>query len=134
VTELGVGVGGGSALFLVLAGGRLPRRLLRVPRRELALLWLWLVGRAAGEEVVWRWLILAALAIAVGTGTALLLSAIGFAAWHAPLLGRRCAVHLATGAAFGAAYLLAGLGAAALAHATYNVLVDWAVHSERIGS
>jgi membrane protease YdiL (CAAX protease family) len=131
VTELGVGVGGGSALFLVLAGGRLPRGSVQVPCGALALRWLWLVGRAAGEELVWRWLILAALAVAVGTSAALLLSAIGFAAWHAPLLGRRCAVHLATGAGFGGAYLLAGLGAAALAHATYNVLVDWAVHSER---
>jgi membrane protease YdiL (CAAX protease family) len=131
VTELGVGVGTGSALFLVLACGQLPNGPLRVPRGALALRWLWLLGRAAGEELVWRRLILAALALAVGTGAALLLSAIGFAAWHGRLLGRRCAVHLATGAGFGGAYLLAGLGGAALAHATYNVLVDYAVQSER---
>jgi membrane protease YdiL (CAAX protease family) len=131
VTELAVGVGGGSALFLVLAGGRVPSRLPRVAPRALALRWLWLAGRAAGEELVWRWLVFSALAVALGVVAALIVSSIGFGAWHGPLPERRSAVHVVTGAGFGGAFLLAGLGGAVVAHATYNMLVDWAVQSER---
>jgi membrane protease YdiL (CAAX protease family) len=131
VTELGVGLGSGWALFFVLAGGRLPSRLPRAPSGALTLRWLWLATRASGDELIWRGLVLAGLAVALGTAAALVLSAVGFAVWHAPLLGRRCALHAITGAGFGGAFLLAGLGGAALAHGTYNVLVDWAVQARR---
>ena len=131
MTEVAVGVGGGSALFLVLAGGRIPTRIPQVAPRALALRWLWLAGRAAGEELVWRWLVFSALAVALGVVGALIVSSIGFGAWHAPLLERRAAVHVVTGAGFGGAVLLAGLSGAVVAHATYNVLVDLAVQSER---
>jgi membrane protease YdiL (CAAX protease family) len=81
--------------------------------------------------VVWRGIVLGLLAVAVGPLTALAVSTAGFAAWHWRVQGRGCSVHLLTGAVFGAACLLGGLAAAILAHGVYNVLVDWAVLSER---
>jgi len=121
----------GAALFVALAGGRLPRAGVPAPRRAFLLRWLALGGHAALEEFVWRGLVLWALAFALGPVWALLLSSGAFAAWHAPRLGRRCAVHAVTGAGFGVSFLVGGLLAAVLAHCTYNVLVDWAVHARR---
>jgi membrane protease YdiL (CAAX protease family) len=121
----------GVALFLALAGGRLPHARPRARLRALTARWLSLGVLAALEEVVWRGLVLSGLALALGSVTALALSSAGFAAWHAPDLGRRCAVHALTGLGFGGAFLVGGLSAAISAHATYNVLVDWAVHAER---
>lgn len=121
----------GAALFVALTGGRWPRRGIAARPGAIALRWLGLGLMAALEELVWRGLVLAGLALAVGPVTALLLSAGGFAVWHAPALGGRCAVHVVTGVGFGIAFLLGGLPAAVLAHGTYNVLVDWAVHAER---
>jgi membrane protease YdiL (CAAX protease family) len=120
----------GAALFVALAGGKVPRRRIAGRPRAVALRWLGLVGMASLEELVWRGLVLAGLALAVGPLAALLASAGGFAVWHAPSLGRRCVVHVITGLGFGSAFLLGGLPAAALAHGTYNLLVDWAVHAE----
>lgn len=121
----------GAALFVALAGGRLPRARLPASTRAVALRWLWLGTLAALEELAWRGLVLAGLALALGIPVALLLSSVGFAVWHAQALGLRCAVHLITGVGFGTAFLVGGLGAAMLAHGTYNVLVDWGVHAER---
>jgi membrane protease YdiL (CAAX protease family) len=121
----------GAALFVALAGGRLPRAGVPAPRRAFFLRWLGLGGQSALEEVVWRGLVLSALALALGPVWALLLSSAAFAAWHAPCLGRRCMIHAVTGGGFGLAFLAGGLLAAVLAHCTYNVLVDWAVHARR---
>jgi membrane protease YdiL (CAAX protease family) len=124
----------GVALFLALTGGRLPHARPCARPRALTLRWLTLGVLAAFEEVVWRGLALSGLALALGTAAALALSSAGFAIWHAAELGRRCAIHLVTGLGFGGAFLVGGLGAAIVAHATYNVLVDWAVHAERTRS
>jgi membrane protease YdiL (CAAX protease family) len=97
----------------------------------LALRWLGIALLASFEEVVWRGLILGDLALARGSLFALIASSAGFAAWHASTLGRRSIIHLVTGLGFGGVFLLGGLGAAMLAHATYNLLVDWGVLGER---
>jgi membrane protease YdiL (CAAX protease family) len=133
MAELGLASGPacGAALFVALAGGRIPRTRPAGRPRVLLLRWLWLGAAAAFEEVVWRGLILAGLALALGTAAALIVSSAGFAAWHVPALGRRSAVHAVTGLGFGTVSLVAGLGAAMLAHGTYNVLVDWGVHAGR---
>ena len=124
----------GVALFLVLIGGRLPHARLRARPPALTLRWLSLGVLAALEETVWRGLILSGLTLALGTAVALAVSSAGFAIWHAPELGRRCAVHVVTGLGFGGAFLVGGLPAAIAAHTTYNALVDWAVHAERARS
>jgi membrane protease YdiL (CAAX protease family) len=121
----------GATLFFVLAGGRLPRARRTALSRAFVLRWLWLGVLAGLEELVWRELALTWLASALGSVAALLVASVGFALWHRPALGRRCAVHFVTGLGFGAAFLVGGLAAATLAHAIYNVLVDWAVHAER---
>ena len=121
----------GVTLFLTLSGGRFPRARPRARPRVLTVRWLSLGVLAALEEVVWRGLVLSGLALALGSPAAIALSSAGFAAWHAPDLCRRSAVHALTGLGFGGAFLVGGLGAAIGAHATYNVLVDWAVHAER---
>jgi len=121
----------GAALFVALAGCRLPLARPATPVRALGLRWLWLGGRAGLEELVWRGLVLAGLAVAVGTVPALFVSSAGFALWHRRALGCRCAIHLVTGLVFGATFVAGGLAAAMLAHGVYNVLVDWAVHADR---
>jgi membrane protease YdiL (CAAX protease family) len=131
VPRLAVGPLVGATIFMLLAGGRLPSRGPRLPRRALTLRWLGLGAEAGLEEVVWRGLVLGGLLAALGPGAALVLSSVGFALWHRPALGRRCGVHLITGAGFGMAFFAGGLMAAVLAHGVYNVLVDWAVHAER---
>jgi membrane protease YdiL (CAAX protease family) len=133
MSELDVASGSlcGAALFVTLAGGRVPLSRPAGSSRALALRWVWLGGRAGLEELVWRGLVLAGLAVAIGAVPALLVSSAGFALWHRRSLGRRCAVHVLTGLMFGATFLVAGLGAATLAHGVYNVLVDWAVHADR---
>jgi membrane protease YdiL (CAAX protease family) len=119
----------GAGLFLVLAGGlpRLPRR----PPRIVAGRAGYLLAAAVFEELIWRGLALGMLLNATGPPAALVLTSIGFALWHRRALGRRSAVHVATGAGFGVAFLVGGLVAAILAHAVYNVLVDISVQAER---
>jgi membrane protease YdiL (CAAX protease family) len=121
----------GAASFFVLSGGRFPLVLPRPLGRAMAVRWLALGATAALEEVVWRAVVLGGLLIFVGPWPALAVSSAAFAIWHWPTLHRRCTVHLVTGAAFGGAFLVGGLLAAILAHALYNLLVDWAVHAER---
>jgi membrane protease YdiL (CAAX protease family) len=131
--ELALGAGPvcGATLFVALAGGRLPRARPAGRPRSLAIRWVWIGSLAALEELLWRGLALASLARTLGPIAALLLTSVGFAFWHRRSLGRRCAVHVVTGAGFGAAFLVGGLVSAMLAHAIYNVLVDWAVQVER---
>ncbi len=126
-----VGPLSGAAVFLLLAGGRIPRARPRLLGRALAVRWASLGATAGLEEVVWRGVVLGGLLAATGAVAGLALSSAGFAAWHWRSLGRRCGVHLVTGAGFGSAFLAGGLAAAILAHGVYNVLVDWAVHAER---
>jgi membrane protease YdiL (CAAX protease family) len=131
LSRAAVGPVAGAATFLVLSGGRFPIALPRPLGRALAVRWLALGASAALEEVVWRAVVLGGLLILVGPWPALAISSTAFAVWHWPSLHRRCLVHVVTGAAFGGAFLVAGLSAAILAHALYNLLVDWAVHAER---
>jgi len=121
----------GASTFLLLTAGRLPRALPQPLGRAMTLRWLTLGTTSALEEVFWRGAVLGGLRLLVGPGLALAASSAGFAIWHWPCLRWRCAVHLVTGAAFGAAFLVGGLFSAAIAHALYNLLVDWAVHAER---
>src|SRR5262245_48004506 len=116
MAELGVASGPlcGAALFVALAGGRVPRARPFARPCVLALRWLWIGLLAALEELVWRGLVLAGLALALGSGAALVVSSVGFAAWHAPTLGRRCAVHVITGLGFGTTFIVGGLVAALL--------------------
>jgi membrane protease YdiL (CAAX protease family) len=131
VPRLALGPVVGVAVFFLLAGGRLP-----CPRRGVfglpqTLRWLRLGVEAGLEERIWRGLVFGGLLVAIGPVAALAVSSAGFALWHQPALGRRCAVHVVTGTGFGAAFLAGGLSAAILAHGVYNALVDWAVHGER---
>ena len=81
------------------------------------------------EELVWRGVALVALALSLSV--AALSSTPAFAVWHWPRSAAGARVHVVTGLGFGGAFLVGGLVAAILAHAIYNVLVDWAVHGER---
>lgn len=119
----------GAALFVLLAGDR-PR----LPRRPVVVVFaraVYLFTAAAFEELLWRGLALAVIASRVGPLAALALTSLAFALWHRRSLGRRRAVHVATGLGFGTAFLWGGLAAAILAHAAYNVLVDLSVQAER---
>ncbi len=120
----------GAALFVALAGGRI-RRPRAGPVHVLLVRLLGFGASAALEELVWRALVLGSLVAAIGPAEGLAVSSIGFALWHRPALGSRCAVHLVTGVGFGAAFLIGGIAAAVLAHWSYNVLVDMAVVAER---
>ncbi|MBA2332611.1 MAG: CPBP family intramembrane metalloprotease [Actinobacteria bacterium] len=117
--SLGFGVGCGTALFIALAGQTPPLPHLSDPGRTL--MRLGLIGAlAAAEEIIWRWLVLGALATATAPVVALAASTIGFAATHRH--GRKS--HLVTGATFGLVYLATGrLVACIAAHATYNIVL-----------
>jgi membrane protease YdiL (CAAX protease family) len=121
----------GAATFLLLSGGSLPRTRPRPLQRAMAVRWFVLAATAGLEEVVWRGIVMAGLMVLFGPWVALVISSVAFAIWHWPSLRGRCAVHLITGSAFGGAFLGGGIVAAMLAHALYNLLVDWAVHAER---
>ena len=127
----GLGVLSGAAPFLLLAGGRVPLALPRPLGWATVVRWLNLGALAGFEEIVWRAVVLGGLLILVGPWAALSVSSAGFAAWHWPTLRSRCVIHVITGVAFGAAFLAAGLVAATIGHALYNVLVDWVVNVER---
>jgi membrane protease YdiL (CAAX protease family) len=131
-SRLALGPITGVGAFLLLAGGRLPFSLPRPLGRAMVVRWLVLGATAGLEEVVWRGIVLGGLLILVGPWPALAVSSAGFAVWHWPSLRGRCAVHIVTGTAFGCAFLAGGLVAAMLGHALYNLLVDWAVHAERV--
>jgi membrane protease YdiL (CAAX protease family) len=131
LSRVAIGPVVGAGAFLLLAGGRFPVSFPRPFGRPMVVRWFALGAMACLEEAVWRGIVLGGLLSLVGSWPALAASSAGFAAWHLPSLGGRCAVHLVTGVAFGCAFLMGGLFAAMLAHALYNLLVDWAVHAER---
>jgi membrane protease YdiL (CAAX protease family) len=122
----------GVAVFVTLAGGRFPLALPRPLGRAILVRWLMLAVLAGLEEVIWRGVVLGGLEPVVGPIPALGISSLGFAAWHWPSLGPRSAVHMVTGGAFGGVFLVGGIAAATIAHTLYNLLVDWAVHAERV--
>jgi membrane protease YdiL (CAAX protease family) len=131
-----VGAVTAAALFRVL-GSKWPAHA-AVPRQRLPLLAAKsgvLVAKSAGEEVLWRGLVLGGLAGVVGLAPAFAASTGGFALAHARPLGRRgITVHLATGAAFAGVCVAVSLAAAVTAHCAYNVLVALAVERERHGA
>lgn len=87
-----------------------------------------IVGWATVEEIVWRWLLLGGLALAVPAAAAFVATIVAFAWAHAH--GRRG--HLLTGATFGGVYLLTGtLLAPVLAHVVYNLLVAGSLRTTR---
>jgi ABC-2 type transport system ATP-binding protein len=85
---------------------------------------------SAAEEVLWRWLVLGGLAPVVGLAPAFLVATVGFALTHGTRRRDVVAVHLATGAVFGAVYVGTGrIEVAILAHALYNWLVVVAIEA-----
>ncbi len=118
-------------LFAALGRSRMPFRSARWRAPALVARGGFFAVRSASEEVLWRWFVLGSLAPVLGAGGALVATTGGFAVAHVGAQGRRgAAVHLATGAVFGAVFLLTGsLLAAIAAHASYNLLVLLAVES-----
>jgi ABC-2 type transport system ATP-binding protein len=129
VVELGylapvVGIVSGGCAFALLAHRTIPLFALVRVRRRLVARSLVLTLKSAQEEAIWRGVLLGLLAAFLGRYVGLLLSTLAFAAAHAFALGRRSAVHVLTGAIFGATYVVTGsLTAAIGSHVTYNVLV-----------
>jgi len=132
LSHVALGLITGVGVFVVLAGARFPAALPRPLGRAMLVRWLMLATLAGLEEVGWRGVVLGALQPLVGPVAALGISSLAFAIWHWPSLGARCVVHVVTGGAFGGAFLAGGIAAASVAHALYNLLVDSAVHAERI--
>jgi len=118
-----IGPAVGAPLFLGLAGVPRSRRFHAptIPRAA------WLAASAAFEELAWRAVALAALAVWLSVWAALIVTSAGFAAAHWARLGRRARVHVLTGAGFGTAFVCSGLVAAIAAHWVYNLLVDLSV-------
>jgi membrane protease YdiL (CAAX protease family) len=129
--QLAVGVAAGAALFLV-AVRRVPRLGFRRVPWALGLARCGLLAvLAADEEILWRRVALGEL-LRSGAVAALAASTVAFALAHRA----RPALHLLTGATFGAVYLATGaLVASVSAHWSYNVLVASAVRlSEQDGA
>jgi ABC-2 type transport system ATP-binding protein len=121
----------GGVLFAVLAG-QAPWRA-RPPLRRAGSLCAkaaYTTVTSAGEEVLWRWLVLGGLAPFVGLAPAFVAATVGFALTHGTRRRDVVAVHLATGAVFGVVYVVTGrIEAAILAHALYNCLVFVAIEA-----
>jgi ABC-2 type transport system ATP-binding protein len=120
-----MGILSGGSAFALLAWRTIPVfALVGVSGRRLVARSLVLTLKSAQEEAIWRGVLLGLLAVALGRCAGLVLSTVAFATAHVFALGRRAAVHLVTGAIFGATYVVTGsLAAAVASHATYNVLV-----------
>lgn len=114
-----VALGAGAAAGIVLFGA-VARRAPRLrPSRRLALRHCYLGICAAGEELVWRRVVLGEL-LALGLFGAVGVSTAAFALAHR----RSRALHLATGGVFGGVYAATGVLAASIAaHWAYNALV-----------
>lgn len=83
-----------------------------------------LVARAAIEEVIWRLAVTGVASARAGWLVGLATGSAGFAFAHAPAGRSAVARHSVTGAAFGTLYLATGrLAGAVAAHASYNLLV-----------
>ncbi len=133
VSALALGALCGSLLYAVLARRVHPPPLTRpAVVRRLSMLAPRLAFGAAGEELLWRYVLWGVLQTAVGLAASFVATTFGFAAAHARFGLRTVTVHLVTGSAFAATYVATGrLAAAIAAHLTYNVLVvaasvDWA--------
>jgi membrane protease YdiL (CAAX protease family) len=124
IVAVPVGVSVAVCLFAVLAR-QLPVR----PRARALARGAVIVPSACVEEFIWRLAALGGLRPLLGPVAALSLSSLGFALMHWRQAGAQSLrVHLVTGGAFGAAFLLTGtLAAAIVAHASYNLLVAAAV-------
>jgi ABC-2 type transport system ATP-binding protein len=127
----GVSVGAACLLFTLLAR-ELPGR--RIPSRRrvrfFAVKGTYLTLTSGVEEVFWRWLVLGGLAPLVGVGPAFVASTAGFALAHGVKRRDVTAVHLLTGAVFGAVFVGTGrIEAAVATHALYNLLVLAALES-----
>ena len=131
VTALVMGSSVGLSAVLLLVGRRLHlSALTSLPWRRALARAVVLSVRSAYEEVAWRGLVLGLLA-PLGLPIALLASSVLFSAAHVHRLGRRAAVHLGTGLAFGGVYVCSGsLLAAIAAHATYNIVLGLALLAE----
>ncbi|MGH3003946.1 MAG: ATP-binding cassette domain-containing protein [Gaiellaceae bacterium] len=135
LTAFAVAVGAAFALFVVLARRPPAFALARGRARLLGEKLVLLAAAAAGEEVIWRRLVVGGLASAAGSGPALLVGTIGFAGAHRWRGRRAFVLRCAAGATFGAVYLATGsLLAAVACHATYNALVALAVESRAAGA
>jgi membrane protease YdiL (CAAX protease family) len=124
-----VALGGvaGYALCLTLLGGR-PTGPVAMPLPLVVASGALLGVAAAGEEVVWRRVVLGEL-LRSGPILALAGSSLGFALAHRARPG----LHLGTGAVFGGVYLATGVLAASIAaHWSYNVLLLWASARARV--
>lgn len=121
--SIALGLAAGICLLVALAG-RLPRRP-RIRRTRLRVIGAQACVLAIGalaEELIWRVVALAALAMTFGPWLALAVTTAGFAVSHAGGGRRAVAVHLVTGSVFGGVYLgTASFAAAATAHASYNL-------------
>jgi ABC-2 type transport system ATP-binding protein len=122
----------GGAIFVVLARRRIPAAAVAaLPRRRLVARSVVLTAKSAQEEALWRALALGLLVGPLGRLAAISATTVLFAAAHVHRQGRAAAVHLVTGTAFGAVYVVTGrLVAAVAAHATYNVLVGTGAMTE----
>ena len=125
---LAIGAPVGVLLFVMIARTPPTRRSLAGPSVGVTVGKLAFLGLAAtNEELVWRRLVLGE-ALRAGPIAAVVVSTVAFAVAHRT----RQTAHLATGAAFGAAYVATGSLAAPLAaHWTYNALVAGAVDRAR---
>jgi len=121
----------GASVFLLLARRSIRAAALSaLPPRRLLARSIVLTAKSAEEEAIWRGLVLGPLVAPLGPLGALASSSALFAGAHVRHLGRRAWAHLATGVAFGLAYLATGrLVAAMAAHSTYNILVGVATAS-----
>ncbi|HEX6724435.1 MAG TPA: ATP-binding cassette domain-containing protein [Gaiella sp.] len=123
----------GGCVFLLLAHRPIASSAFSaLPRKRLLARSAVLTAKSAEEEAIWRGVVLGLLVPPLGPLGALASSSALFAGAHVRRLGRRAWAHLATGAAFGLAYLATGrILAAMAAHSTYNVLVGVATASEQ---
>jgi membrane protease YdiL (CAAX protease family) len=133
VPSAALGPAAGLCLLVALAG-RLPPRP-RIRRSRLAAAGVRACVLAIGafaEELIWRVVALATLAVTFGTWLALAVTAAGFAVSHAGGGRRAVAAHLVTGSVFGGVYLAtASFAAVATAHASYNLGALIAAESSR---
>lgn len=126
-----IGLAAATVLFSVLVRARVRFRPRRWRIQRLVAKGGFFALRSASEEVAWRWFLLGSLAPAIGMLGAFAASTGGFALAHAgSQRGRHVLVHVLTGGAFGAVFILTGsLIAAVAAHGGYNLLVLLAVES-----
>jgi membrane protease YdiL (CAAX protease family) len=135
VPSAALGPAAGLCLLVALAGRLPPRPRIRRSRLAAAGVRAFVLAIGAlAEELIWRVVALATLAVTFGTWLALAVTAAGFAISHAGGGRRAVAVHLVTGSVFGGVYLAtASFAAVATAHASYNLGALIAAESDEWG-